>query len=371
MKKHVIMLLTNSFDPDVRVYKEAKYLISKGFLVSILCWDKDLLKNYPETEDIDEINIIRFKIPSAAGSGKKQIPAFLKYIRTCSEYLKNNDYDYLHCNDLDGAIAGYLSNKKKKPSVFDMHEYYENGTKSKRFVIRKAVTFLLKRSIAGLYENAAYLGDNYSTIHDRLYPLRNYPDSNLIECLPKSKSDKFRVAYHGVVRSQIPEFTALFEAASRMKDVRVDINGGGIDLQKLKELEQQYQDKADVHVNGPYNGTKESSILYGDTDVLFCGYSPNNPNYQGDAEVIKFYEAICTGTPMIMTEATGMAAKIKQYGYGLVCDTRNPDEIEKAIRIFMNNPEFLKECSSNELNNSYKYDWNNAVKVLDEIYRKE
>ena len=39
--KKVKMILTNGFGPDVRVYKEAKYLVSKGFDVEILCWDRE------------------------------------------------------------------------------------------------------------------------------------------------------------------------------------------------------------------------------------------------------------------------------------------------------------------------------------------
>ena len=35
------MLLTNGFDPDVRVYKEALYLVGRGFSVTVLCWDRD------------------------------------------------------------------------------------------------------------------------------------------------------------------------------------------------------------------------------------------------------------------------------------------------------------------------------------------
>lgn len=368
-KKNVIMLLTNAFDPDVRVYKEALHLISIGFDVTILCWDKDLSKKYPQEENIDGISIVRFKIPSIAGSGKKQIPAFFKYIRTCRNYLKRNECNYLHCNDLDGAVAGLLSRKRKTPMVFDMHEYYSSPKALKSFMLQKTTVFLLKRSLAGLYENAAYLGPEYRSIRDKIFPLKNYPDKCLIECRPKSISNKFRVAYHGVVRTQILEFTALFEAAKRMADVRVDINGGGIDLPKLKELEKEYQSLADVHVNGPYNGALESSLLYEKTDALFCGYDPNEPNYQGDAEVVKFYEAIYTGTPMIMTEGIGMAEKIKKFGYGVTCDTRNPDSIVEAIKKLKDNREFWGKCSQNEKDNAYKYDWNEAVRVLDVIYK--
>ena len=37
----VIMILTNGFAPDLRVYKEAKYLAQKCNEVEILCWDRE------------------------------------------------------------------------------------------------------------------------------------------------------------------------------------------------------------------------------------------------------------------------------------------------------------------------------------------
>lgn len=368
-QRKVIMLLTNSFDPDVRVYKEAKFLTEQGFLVTILCWDKDLKKNYPKVEIVDKIEIVRFKIPSVAGSGKKQIPAYIKYILSCKKYLKNHNCNYLHCNDLDGAIAGIISRFKKTPIVFDMHEYYSSVNFKKDSILKMVTLFLLRKSYAGIYENAAYLDPYFKSVHYKLYPLKNYPDKDMVEYRPKTYSEKFRVAYHGVVRTQLPEFTALFEAASQLSNVRVDINGGGISLPDLKKLEKQYKDVADVHVNGPYDGTKESSILYENTDALFCGYSPNNPNYQGDAEVVKFYEAIYTGTPMIMTESTGMAKKINEKGFGVTCDTRDASEIREAIKKLMDDRTFWCQCSKNELNNAYKYDWSEAVKILNYIYK--
>jgi len=366
--KKVVMLLTNAFDPDVRVYKEALYLTSQGFEVCILCWDKDMSRNYPKNETLNSIELVRFKLPSVAGSGKKQVIAFFRFIHACKEYLRNHPCDYLHCNDLDGAIAGFLARRHKTPMVFDMHEFYEHGGKLERLFYRKLTIFLLKKSFAGIYENAAYLGAGYEIIQKKLYPLRNYPDTQMIQYREKSPSEKFRIGYHGVIRGQIPEFTALFEAVKELPNVRVDINGGGIDWLKLAELGSHYSKLADIHVNGPYNGATQSSTLYENTDVLFCGYSPDNPNYQGDAEVIKYYEAIITGTPMIMTESTGMSLKINKFGYGISCDTRNAQSIREAILKFINDRDFWETCSKNELSDAHKYNWDEEVKILNKIY---
>ena len=184
MKHQITMLLTNAFDPDVRVYKEAVYLVSRGWSVTILCWDRDPGKGLPAREEKDGIEVVRFPIPSVAGSGKKQLPAFFRYIRTCRAYLKAHPCDYLHCNDLDGALTGYLARRRGTPMVFDMHEFYERGSGLRRKVWRYLTLFLLRRSAAGLYENAAYLEAPYRAVRDRLYPLKNYPDAGLVEARP-------------------------------------------------------------------------------------------------------------------------------------------------------------------------------------------
>lgn len=364
----IIMILTNGFDPDVRVYKEGKYLIDKGFHVTILCWDRDLSKNHPETENVDGIQIIRFPIESVYGTGKRQIPAFIKYIKCCKQYIKNNSCDYLHCNDIDGALVGNIAGGHEKKIVFDMHEFYEKGSPLQRWVIRKFTIFLIRKSVATLYENSIYLDEPYSSIRKKLYPLRNYPDSKMICAVSKSKSDQFRIAYHGVVRDQILEFTALFEAVKDFDDVRVDINGGGMDLPQLLELQKDYKN---VYVNGPYDGIKESTNLYAKTDLLFCAYNPFDPNYQGDAEVIKFYEAIFTGTPLLITKNIGMASKVEENGFGLTCNTRDSDDIKKAIQRFKSNQSLWEDCHKNELMHASDYSWEKAVTILDKIYQYE
>lgn len=103
MSKQITMILTNEFNPDPRVYKEAVYFVARGFNVTILCWDRGI-SDLPEYEIKDGIEVIRFKIPSVYGSGFKQFGAFFKYILACRKYLKTHHCDYLHCNDLDGTI---------------------------------------------------------------------------------------------------------------------------------------------------------------------------------------------------------------------------------------------------------------------------
>ena len=65
----IIMVLTNGFFPDLRVYKEAKYLSKNGHDVEILCWDRDGRYKEKPVEQIEKIKIIRFCGNEKYGSG--------------------------------------------------------------------------------------------------------------------------------------------------------------------------------------------------------------------------------------------------------------------------------------------------------------
>lgn len=368
MNQRITMLLTNSFFPDPRVYKEARYLISRGFKVTILCWYREDDVTLPEKEIVDGIEIIRFHIASKIGSGFKQIPAFFKYIKACRTYLKKNPCDFLHGHDLDGAITAFIARRDKTPIVFDMHEFYEDFAHGKallRKILRFSTIIMIKKSIAAIRTNDLYLKKTYETIQDKLFLLKNFPDCHLVKPLPKTESSKFRIGYHGGVRNQVAEFTTLFESVKDMADVVVDIYGTGPDLPKLKKIASSYEN---VTIHGRFDGARRLSELYAQADIVFAGYRPNSDTREVQ-EMVKFFECIVTGTPMILTKVyTKMASEIEKFGFGLTCDTRNLDEVRDCVIKMKNDIIFRKKCSENEIRESSKYDWNQAVKILDKIY---
>ena len=104
----IVMILTNGFEPDLRVYKEAKYLSNKGYDIEILCWDREGKYITKPIEQLGKIKIVRFFEKSTYGSGLKQIFKLLKFKNACKKYLKKQkiNYTYMHCHDLDGMLVG-------------------------------------------------------------------------------------------------------------------------------------------------------------------------------------------------------------------------------------------------------------------------
>lgn len=361
----IVMILTNAFSPDVRVYKEAKYLVSKGDKVTILCWDKTPEKCLTQNENVDGVEIVRFRISAIAGSGLKQLGSYFKFIKKCKNYLYENKLDILHCHDLDGTLAGFIADSRRHPFVFDMHEYYEKGSLLKCVSVNKLVHFLVKRAKACIYvsQNSfqRYAGMN----SNKFYLLRNYSDSAYFEHCKKEQSKNFRIAYIGEVRNQVPDFKALFEAVKEMSMVQVDIYGGGIDYDELKSLEPKY---SNVTIHGRYNGIADSEQIYNNADVSFIAYSVENPNYQGDFTPVKLYEAIFTRTPIIVTRGINPGKIAAEEKIGVSVDTRNSNEIREAIKKFMTDKNFYSTCVMNMIEISGRYDWNSEVKILDDVY---
>ena len=201
----IVMILTNYFQPDLRVYKEASYLAEIGHDVEVLCWDrKNEMKSLP-VEDVAGFRVKRFFPYSVPGTGIRQLKSYLSFILQCKEYLKEKQIDFLHCHDLDGAIAGMFLRKKNTSLIFDMHEYYEGKCKNtfKKMITKYAVDYVQNKSKSIVYVNEIQKSNIKDKNLSKLIYLPNYPTSSNFIGSDKSLSDKIRISYIGVVLSLI------------------------------------------------------------------------------------------------------------------------------------------------------------------------
>lgn len=362
--KRIKMILTNSFGPDVRVYKEAKYLISKGFDVEILCWDRENEYRNKDVEEIDGISIKRFNPYAKYGSGLKQVKAFIEFINEIKKYLLKKEFDYIHCHDLDGTLTGYIANQNKSCLIFDMHEFYEvQGKKQRiRFIIRLIVKFLQSKSNHIIYVNELQTTVMKESDKKKLIYLPNYPDVTNYINSDKRYSKQLRISYIGAVR-QYSELKNLMDACKKIDNVEINIHGTGVAYNNLNMIKMDYPN---VNITGKYNFS-ESAKLYSEADILYALYPITSIQYRTSYPV-KLFEAIITKTPLIVSKGTVLEDFVLNHDIGFIVDGSNVEEIRELVNYINDHKYVLEEKMENLEKIQYDYSWEEVVKNLDKIY---
>lgn len=365
VRPEVKMILTNRFDPDVRVYKEALYLSQQGYSVEILCWDREREK--PETEIIDGIRIRRFYPPAQYGSGLRQLLPFLRFGREVRQYLRGRRVDYLHCHDLDGALVGNACRRDHPAArvIFDMHEIYEvQGKKQKlRPLVRQVVKACHHRADAILYVNDLQLAHMDQADRAKLIFLPNYPDAGNFPSDAKVPADPLRVAYIGSVR-HFHQMKNLLDAARDLPEVQVSIHGFGTAYRALQAIGDRYPN---ARITGPYHFS-ESTRLFAEADVLYVMY-PMDTLQNRESEPIKFFEAIITRTPVIVSPLSRLADVVRSHDMGYTVDGEDIGAIRDLLEQITAHRAQLAVKRENMIPIQYHYTWDHVVKNLKQIYR--
>lgn len=366
-RKKIIMILTNGFDPDLRTFKEAKYLVARGFHVEVLCWDRENYHRDKEREVIEGICVRRFYPYAKYGTGFKQLVPFFQFIRKCRIYLRSLKEPYdCHCADLDGMVTGFLSVSKGTRLVFDMREFYESGSLTHlRYFVRALVRFLQNCCYKVIYLNDLQKRYVSEKNQKKLVYLPNYPEKEKFREIEKTVSDKIRVAFIGYVRHK-EQLLSLMDAAGEFPEsLEVYIHGRGVHYETLKRYAERY---SNCFVTGDFNHDCIGE-LYRKTDLLYCVYDVKDENDR-NAYPTKFFEAIITKTPMIVADGTVIADFCKENGIGVAIGRKYKKELRNIFSAIIEKRGILEQMACKEEKIREEYLWESVVTNLDEIYMK-
>lgn len=368
---NIAMLLTNGFDPDPRVYKEAKSLVKLGHKVEILCWDRSGKYIDKPEEMLDGIKIVRFFGNAVYGSGYKQIGKFLDFKKSVFEYMKNKKFQALHCHDFDGLFIGNALNKKLKLKLtYDEHDLFYLYFADRGGFINKSIAsfIILKEKL--MFKNVdthivvtPKMKQLYEGKAKKIVVVNNSPYRDCFKDIEKTKSGKLRVGFIGSIR-YYDEMVALVNAAQKFKEnVQVIISGRGICLDKLKEY---CANMDNVELTGGYSMDQLES-LYKNTDVTFA-------YYPGSAGAIsmpnKFYESIITETPIIANAKTEFGEEVEKNGFGYSLLGKNLEkELEEVLNKLVNGKNEKENIVNNMRRQKENYFWEANEQTLEDIYK--
>lgn len=196
-----------------------------------------------------------------------------------------------------------------------------------------------------------------------------YDSPNLVPFISKQKSSFFNIFYAGVLENgRKLNIENMISAIKKIDSIKLTIVGEGNLVNEIKKLSKQIPEKIQYITWMEYHKVLEMTC---NSDLLFSIRDPYplvNKYICGS----KFLEAIMCNVPIIVSEGTSAAIKVKEYECGLIVDPHNIDDIVKNILILKNNPKLCKIYGLNgkrAYNKFFSYDImkKRIINIYDEV----
>jgi|AntDeeMetagen285_2_1112576.scaffolds.fasta_scaffold00947_6 glycosyltransferase involved in cell wall biosynthesis len=370
------MVLWAQFPPDIRVKRQARYLVENGHEVHLICKKKP---NNPKYEDIDGIQIRRINEGSnIIGAGEELIrhttlvsPTW--YVNLRKLFWKES-YDILHVHDLPPlpttlrALRGIDT-----PVVADFHELYPESVtewraaKSRLERCRPSILFKPQSrwerieskcitEIDGLVtvspEQLEYYKKKYDLSQTETGVVRNVPDLKRFDQMgiEPLEYDTFTISYIGYFTPQRgleTAITAFSEFLDSVPDAKLLMVGDSNDdyITDLQSLVSEVGIENNVEFTGWVDFERVPSYMNA-SDVTLCTWVGDNL----DSECTlpnKMFQSMLMETPVVASNLRSMENLINKTDSGLVFEQDSTSSLTEAFQKLYNNPDFRKKLGHN------------------------
>jgi len=349
---HVAMIVSNRYDPDPRVAKEAHSLVDAGHRVTVIAFDRG---RELAGEEIDGrgVRIRRSRVAATPyGTTFRTAAGLALFKLQAGRMLLEDPPDAVHCHDQDTCSVGLWWKTvgarmagKRGLFVFDAHDLYwtwvlmeDPGSPWRRGVAK----FL--EGQCRLFANAA---DMVITVTDAACKregtaqvfrewgvepvvIWNAPYRPAeVPSLPKRPT----VGYLGKVRE--PEmFAWLAEAMARVAPTErpgLLVAGDGVAREAVAAMLERAARELDfpLEVKGAFS-MEEMPSLMARTSCQFCLYPTGRGNIDR-AMPVKLLESVAYGRPVIGNARSLMGEWISDRGWGWVVEEGSVDGLAKAL----------------------------------------
>ncbi len=378
MQKKILMLLPNGFDPDPRVHNEARSLVEAGYLVTILCWDRDV--KYKEHEDIDGIRIERIFVSSSYGRGSSQLRYLWRFWKEAYQRALIKTPDVIHAHDFNTLPLGYWLGKRLKiPVIFDAHESYhemlaDNVHPVIKWTIARIERFLIKR-IDLLITVGSILEEEYKRRGaKRTIVIGNWKrleDFRFSEAEIKNARKELGIPENCLIISFIGYLLpsrgllTLIEAVRSDKEVFLVIGGKGPLEDKISEA---IKNADNIRYLG-YTVPDKIPLITSVSDVIYYGFKNNLGNNKYSAPN-KLFEALAAGKAILTCNNGEIARIVKEEKCGIRLNKFSKETLLDSFKK-LRNVNLINTYKDNAHQAGInKYNWSNAEKTLLGVYDK-
>lgn len=370
----VLFLRSNPIAPDPRVEKEARTLISAGYDVRVLGWDRTA--RLSSFESRDGFEIIRLPIRTEFGRGLGNLPQLLRWQWGLWRYLTSHHmkYDVLHACDFDTILpALFASFLWKKRVVYDIFDFYADHLRRTPVwimdLIRRVDLWAVSKVDTVILVDDSRREQIRHTKPRRVDVIYNSPE-DMEECLaPESDvylpNSQFRLAYIGLLQVE-RGLLEMLEVLRRHPDWNLVMAGFGGDQEQILKL---VKELPNIVFLGRVSYERALRISAA-ADVLFATYDPEIPNHRYSSPN-KVFEAMMLGKPIVVARGTNMDRIIEDNDCGLVVEYGNVESLELSLTRLANEPS-LRRRLGEKARLTYKntYSWHLMQQRLFALYEE-
>ena len=318
MGRKVLMIVSNEFNPDVRVDKEARALVEQGYEVTVLAWDR--YRRKLGKESLGGYNVVRLRTGQI--DRKWLLPFGLPlFFLSSLRFALHRRPDIIHCHDLDTLPQGNLAAKVMRiPLVYDAHEHYAAMIEQdlprglarladgQEFRCLKTTTLV----IAANESIASYLAPHSKT---KPVVVMNVVDPGPPTSPPPARADGKVVLLYAGVLEPLRYIEELIQAVAGRTDVVLKIAGSG-SLQD--KVEGTAKSTSNVVYLGRISPAEVRKEMIG-ADAIVALLDPTNENNRIGTPN-RLFEAMAAGRPALVSKGTLSARIVNEEGCGIALD---------------------------------------------------
>lgn len=347
------MLVTNDFEPDQRVRKEARSLTEKGMHVSVICLNR--LAHYPiGHRRVDGVDVYSVAVGSfIAGKALSYLRALMcfykKAWRLAIATHTTRPITVIHCHDFDTCLLGWaLKHACSVPMIYDIHDWYPSyfAAKSVRRFVTGINTWFCRVSDALILVNEDF---------SKLPGVSRAKSASVVMNTPNMSG-------HGICELRD---IGLFYSGNldALRDMRYAIDvfrecGLPVELAGDGPLLQDYQrvvKGSHISLPGritPEEVTRRTQQCY----AVLALYDTSHINNRL-ATPNKVFEAMKYGKPSIVSAGTVMAEIVETLNCGLAVEYGNPSALSDAIEKLKSPKTYQQYCENGHRAFLRSYNW--------------
>ncbi|MFK7758047.1 MAG: glycosyltransferase [Flavobacteriales bacterium] len=377
----VIVTVTNDLTHDQRVRKVCDSLMKLGYTPHLvgrkLFTSEPIERPYP---------IKRFRLIF-----KKGAVFYAEYNIRLFLFLLFKKYNRIHANDLDTLLAAYLGSRfRKKPLVYDSHEYFTEVPELQDNPSAKRIWERIEEWIFPKLNEVITVNKSIATLYEKKYGgkvsvMRNIPEvkSKASKSKPlKSRKelglpeDKIILIVQGTGINMDRGNEELAEAMKHLDGFLLLIIGSGDVLPMLKEKVEKdgLENRVMFKDKMPYEELKQFTAV---SDAGMSVDKDTNINYRFSLPN-KLFDFIHAGIPSIVSDLPEVKRIVSNYEVGTVLSSHAPEVMAREIKAYMNpliqsrkeGSELFSALQLNLKEASKECMWQNEAIVLEKIYSK-